>query len=150
MGIFDFFKKPTIIKDDLFGDLRFVGFKDASRNYFKGQVHFSPEDKIIDLMVEGDLPGPTAGQQAFYRKLQETYESYIASIQEAVQEEFKEYSPGTQIHDFKEEFTVTGVTVPRVGNGALLWDISYLTVHNRLEFTAYFTDDKLDTVIFDS
>jgi len=150
MGIFDFFRKPTIIKDELFGELRFVGFKDTSRNYYKGQVRFSPVNETINLIVEGNLPAPTAAQRAFYLNLQKTYFNYIDSIQAAVQEEFKEYSPGTEIRDFNKEFTVTGVTVPRTDQGALLWDISYRTIHNRLEFTAYFTDDALDTVIFDT
>jgi hypothetical protein len=87
MGLFDIFKKPTILKDEFFGALRFMDLKDASKNYFQGKGHFAATGNETEYLIEADKKGPTEEQRQFYRALQANFTQYIESITPLIEDE---------------------------------------------------------------
>ncbi|MEI9807444.1 MAG: hypothetical protein WDO16_05920 [Bacteroidota bacterium] len=59
------FKRPAIIQEDFFGRLRYIDFRDASKNYFEGKGHFSPANNETEYLIEADITGPANEQKDF-------------------------------------------------------------------------------------
>lgn len=128
MGLFNLFKKPTKIQDDFFGLLRFIDSRDSSRTYFEGKGFFSPTQNETELLIQADTQGPTAAQREFYNKLQNNFEQYIQKIKPLIEDEFRNWKEDFEIKDFKKEFTLVCLTIPRLDNKPLIWDMVFTTV----------------------
>jgi hypothetical protein len=129
MGLFDLFKKPQVIKDEFFGTLRFMSFKDSSKDYFEGKGKFKPTGDIIEYFIKGDIIGPTVEQRDFFNKIQDSYDEIIAKVSPIVEDEFKNWKDDFKILDFKKEVRLVAVTIPRIQARPLIWDMSFESIH---------------------
>src|SRR6185436_13080470 len=114
MGLFNLFKKPTLIQDDFFGQLRFMDFKDSSKNYFEGKGLFKPTNNETEYLIQGDLEGPTEAQKEFYIKLQNNFEQYVQKMKPLIEDEFRNWKEDFQINDFNNEFNLVCINIPRL------------------------------------
>jgi hypothetical protein len=130
MGIFDIFKKPTIIEDDIFGRLRFMKMKDPEKGYFEGDGLFKPTGKKIEYLIDGNENGPDQNQKEFYRWIQENYRELVTKILPLVEDEFENWKVGFKITNFDKEFELVGVTIPKQDKTALKWEMSFNTIHD--------------------
>jgi len=80
MGLFNLFKKPFVVQDDFFGQLRFMDFNDPAKNYFEGKGFFSPTNNETEYLIQSDKTGPTTEQKEFYRKIQNEFNLYLTKI----------------------------------------------------------------------
>lgn len=130
MGLFDIFKKTQTIQDDFFGSLRYTTFRDATKNYFEGRGNFEPIGDEIEYFISADLNGPTIDQRDFYKKIEDLYGEIIVKITPLIEEEFKNWKQDFKIKDFKKEFKVVALTVPRLNSLPITWNISFETIHD--------------------
>lgn len=150
MGLFNLFKKPTIVQDDLFGALRFVGFKDSSKNYFEGKGHFKPTDSITQYLIQADKDGPTDKQKQFYIALQSNFTNYIQKIKPLIEDEFRNWKEGFEIKNFNKEFELVCITIPRLDNKPVMWDMAFTTIHDlNHHITIDFIDDNPTSILID-
>ena len=150
MGLFDFFKKPTILQDDFFGALRSVDFKDASKNYFEGKGHFTPTNSDTEYLIEADKNGPTDKQKQFYLDLQADFAKYIQKIKPLIEDEFRNWKEDFVIKDFNKEFELVCITIPRLDNRPITWDMAFTTVHDlNHQVTIDFIDDHPNGILID-
>lgn len=130
MGLFDLFKKPLIVNDDFFGALRFVDFKDPSKDYFEGKGHFTPTSSEIEYLIQADKDGPTDEQQQFYRDLQSNFNQFIDKMKPLIEDEFRNWKDDFVIKDFNKEFELVCITIPRLDVRPLIWDMVFTTIHD--------------------
>lgn len=151
MGLFDFFfRKPVVINDELFGELRFVDTSDAAMNFFEGYAFFKPTNGNIEIHVEGNLPGPDEEQRQFYRSLQQDYDKYIPQIQAAIETEFRHWKENFTIKHFREEFTPVFIEIPRFNEERSIWSISFETTHDKgHQVAVYFHEGEIDEIVID-
>ena len=141
MGLFNIFKKPIIVNDEYIGTLRFVEFKDSTKDYFEGKAHFAPTDSVTEIFVQADRNGPTDEQREFYRDFQSNFRVYIEKIQPLIENEFRNWQENFIIHDFTKEFKLVCITIPRFAKKPLSWDLSFTTSHDKEH---YVTIDFMD------
>jgi hypothetical protein len=150
MGLFNFFKKPTLIQDAFFGELRFVDFKDTSKNYFEGKGYFAPTNNHTEYFINADKEGPTAQQKQFYTDLQSNFSDYIQKITPLIEGEFRNWKEDFVIKDFTKEFELVCITIPRLDLKPLVWDMAFTTVHDAdHHITIDFIDDQPQGVLID-
>ena len=130
MGLFDIFKKPTIVHDEFFGTLRLMDFKDASKNYFEGKGHFAPTGNTTEYLIEAERKGPTEEQRQFYRDLQAKFTQYIECMKPLIEDEFRNWKEDFTMKDFNREFELVGITIPRFDKQPLIWDMAFTTIHD--------------------
>jgi hypothetical protein len=150
MGLFNLFNKPPTIQDDFFGVLTFMSFKDSTKNYFEGKGKFKPTGEVIEYLVGGDLSGPTNEQREFYNKIQDTYDAIMVKITPLIEEEFKNWKEDFRIKDFKKEFKLVALTIPRLPSKPVVWDMSFDALHDEdHQITVGFNDFEPEGISFD-
>lgn len=150
MGLFNLFKKPTILQDDFFGSLRFMDFKDSSKNYFEGRGRFLPTDNETDYLIQADKDGPSENQKQFYRDLQIHFTQYIEKITPLIEDEFRNWKEDFEIQDFRKEFQLVCITIPRLDNRPIIWDMAFTTIHDlNHHVTIDFVGDEPNGIIID-
>jgi hypothetical protein len=131
VGLFNLFKKPLIVQDDFFGQLRFMDSKDSSKDYFEGKGFFSPTNNDTEYLIQSDKTGPTSAQKEFYKKLQSDFDLYVTKIKPLIETEFRNWKDEFQIKDFGKEFSLVCMTIPRLDSSPLIWDMSFTTIHDK-------------------
>jgi hypothetical protein len=131
MGLFNLFKKPIKIQDDIFGELRFIDSKDSSKNYFEGKGFFTPTQNDTEFLIKADIEGPTSTQKEFYNELQNNFEQYIQKIKPLIEDEFRNWKENFEIKDFNKEFSLVCLTIPRIEIKPLIWDMAFTTIHDK-------------------
>jgi hypothetical protein len=150
MGLFNFLKKPAIIQDDFFGSLRYMDFKDTSKNYFEGKGHFTPTNSETEYLIKADIAGPTDEQKNFYHGLQENFMQYVEKIKPLIEDEFRNWKEDFEIKDFSKEFILVCITIPRLDLRPLIWDMAFTTVHDLdHQVTIDFVDNEPSGVLID-
>jgi hypothetical protein len=150
MGLFDLFKKPLTIQHDFFGTLIFMTFKDSTKNYFEGKGKFKPTGDEIEYFVGADLNGPTNDQREFYIKVQDSYDDLISKITPLIEDEFKNWKDDFKVKDFKKEFKLVAVTIPRLNTNVTIWDMSFETIHDdNHQVTVDFKDFEPEGILID-
>ncbi|NOS93682.1 MAG: hypothetical protein HOP30_17325 [Cyclobacteriaceae bacterium] len=134
MGLFDLFKKPPTIQDPFFGTLRWMGFKDASKKYFECSGMFAPTKETIGYIIEADASGPTTAQREFYQFIQANYDVLIEKAIPLIEKEYRQDMEEFKISNFKKEFKVSSLTIPRLENTPLDWDMSFESVGDEKHF----------------
>ena len=130
MGLFNLFKKPVIVQDDFFGSLRFMNFKDSSKNYFEGKGLFVPTNSETQYLIHADIDGPSDNQKVFYRDLQANFTQYVEKIKPLIEYEFRNWKENFTIDDFYKEFNLVCITIPRHDTSPLIWDMAFTTIHD--------------------
>ena len=130
MGLFNLFKKPTIIQDDFFGVLRLMEFKDSSKNYFEGKGHFTPTNSETEYLIHADDTIPTDNQKQFYQDLQINFQQYVEKINPLIEDEFRNWKEEFEIKDFSKEFTLVCIHIPSHNLTPLKWDMAFTTIHD--------------------
>ena len=137
--------EPEILENEFFGRLTFMKMKDPSKSYFEGTGLFKPTGEEIDYLIDADATGPTIEQHDFYTNIQNTYDEIILKVSPVIEKEFKNWKEDFQINDFKKEFKLVGLTIPRQPNPNFSWDMSFDSVHDEEhQFTIDF--DKFEPV----
>ena len=150
MGLFDLFKKPTIVHDDFFGALRFIGFKDSSKNYFEGKGHFASTNVETEYLIQADIDGPTDQQKMFYKDLQSDFTEYIDKMKPLIEDEFRNWKDEFEIKDFNKEFKLVCITIPRLDKTPAIWDMSFTTIHDmNHQVTIDFVGDQPNGILID-
>ena len=57
MGLFKFFNKKPKFIDGTFGELGYTTFKDATKNFYDGEVVF--QEQKIGVVIDSDEQDPT-------------------------------------------------------------------------------------------
>lgn len=149
MGFFNIFKKPAKIYDEFFGTLTFMEIKNnPSNNYFEGKGVFNPTNEQIEYFISADLTGPTDEQKDFYKKVEASFEDLISKSKPLIEEEFRNWKDNFKIKDFKSEFKLVAISIPRLQNHPLIWDMSFEIIdddnhHITINFINFETDGIL-------
>ncbi len=141
MGFLDLFKKPATIQDPFFGTLRCLSFKDASKNYFEGNRMFEPIHETVEFFIKGDVSGPNAAQREFYQHLETIYDELIEKVKPLIEKEIRNDNEEFKIVNFKNEFKITLLTIPRLERTPFYWDGSFESIGDENYF---FTIDFKD------
>ncbi|WP_153797325.1 hypothetical protein [Foetidibacter luteolus] len=150
MGLFGLFKKPVKIQDDFFGELRFMDFNDASKNYFEGRGYFAPTNNETEYLIHANNEGPTEIQRNFYRDLQANFKQYVEKIKPLIEDEFRNWKEDFLITDFYHEFRLVCVVIPRLENKPLIWEMAFDTIHDlNHQVTIEFTGDQPTGILID-
>lgn len=151
MGFFDLFKKKIVIDDEFFGTLRFERIKSLnSEGLFLGKKDFTPLNKQIDIIFDGDGIKVKEEQKEFYQTLEKNYDELSNSIKNSIEEVFKNWDENFSIKDFNSEFTLTNITLPSFLVTPLEWHLSYDSIHDQNHiFTVNFQNWDIEDVIID-
>ena len=81
-------------------------------------------------MIEANLTGPTDEQKAFFKKVEASFDQLTLKSKPLIENEFKNWKEYFEIMNFKDEFKVVGITIPRMETYPLIWDMSFETIHD--------------------
>lgn len=150
MGLFNLFKKPKIVHDDFFGPLRFMDFKDASKNYFEGKGHFMPTNSEVEYLIHADIAGPTGKQKEFYKNLEAEFNAYVQKIKPLIENEFRNWKENFEIKDFTKEFALVCITIPRFDKSPATWEMTFSTIHDlNHQVIVDFVDENPNGILID-
>jgi hypothetical protein len=125
MGIFDLFKKPLILQDELFGPLTYIKAKDPSKSYFMGSGVFAPTNDEIELYIFTYENGPSQAEREFYKTVENSYDSLITMMIPLVEIELKKQGESHKVKNFKDEFKVRELTIPALNKKPFHWEITF-------------------------
>jgi hypothetical protein len=120
------FKKKRIInkvEDDFFGQMMFDDTK------YLVQKTFRPTETNIELEITIDgnqLPGQE--QKTFFVTIENQYEKLIDKMVPIIENEVKNWHPDFEIKDFKSEFFLDWMTIPKQKNGD--WEMGFSSIHD--------------------
>ena len=129
MGLISFFlgKKPTIIEDSFFGRMHLMEHrKDASLSYFECYRHFEPLDGPIEICLYGNI-GPTQKQIAFFKKIENQYNTIEDAVATAITKEMRNWDPDFRIINFRNEFKPSFLVIPHCNEEPMSWEISFFS-----------------------
>jgi hypothetical protein len=151
MGFFNIFKKPNKIQDEFFGELTLMEIKNNPANsYFEGKVFFKPINRQIECSIDADFTGPTDEQRAFFKRVESSFEQLILKSKPLIEEEFNNWIDNLEIKDFKNEFKVVGISIPRMETYPSIWDMSFETIHDANHLiTINFEDFNVSGILID-
>lgn len=150
MGLFNLFKKPIIIQDEFFGRLRYTKFKNPRDGFFEGEGFFASTNNKIGYTIEAEETGPTEGQREFCRKVQNNFEQYVEKIKPLIEDEFRNWKDDFEITDFKTEFALNSLTIPRMYSNPVLWDMCFTSIHDDNHFVIIkFENDEPKGILID-
>jgi hypothetical protein len=124
MGLFDFFKKPAKVQDEVFGEMT------IEKGLINAACLFLPLNAIIECNLESNENGPTDDQRAFYKSIEQNYSQLRAKIVPIMQDTFRNWKEDFEIIDFDKEFTLTYISLPAIDSKPVQWEISYTSVHD--------------------
>ncbi|MEM1120453.1 MAG: hypothetical protein AAGJ18_08370 [Bacteroidota bacterium] len=107
------------IEDDFFGIMLECG------SYYECQKLFRPTEKVIVLHVDNVNGGVSDRQKEFFLNLEENYDQLVSDISPAIEKRVSEWIKGFKIKDFKSEFTLEFITIPKLENDAIKWNIAF-------------------------
>ena len=152
MGFLDFiFGKSVKIKDEFFGEMRFMETKkNPSQNYFECKRNFQPIGKEIEVGIVGDLEGPSQKQKDFFRKIENNYHEYSKGIIPIIEAEVKNWTEEFAIKNFNEEFTPVYLWLPKCESTPIIWEIAFESGHDLDHtFTVTMNDDVAKEILID-
>jgi hypothetical protein len=120
MGLFDFFKKPIVLNDPIFGEIKSNG-----KGSFSCDCLFRPIHKKISCFIEADESGPTEEQRQFYKTIEDRYPELRAKIIPVMIDTFRNAYEDFEIKDFDSEFVLSSISLPQTGTKPFVWDICY-------------------------
>lgn len=139
MGIFDIFKKKPKFVDSLFGELNYTKFRDATKNFYDGDVQF--DSQKIGITIDADENGPTQSQKEFYTKLESNYASIkVDVIIPYLKKELEDWEVENQIIDFDKEFTIDGISLSNVTDNSFHWSLTLYSTKINHYVTIEFID----------
>lgn len=139
MGLFDIFKKKPKFVDELFGELGYTTFSDNLKNFYDGTVTFDSQQ--IGVNLTADENGPTKTQKEFYIKLRDNYTAIKKDIiVPYLKKELEEWAQENQIVDFDKEFTIDGISMPRITDKPVEWSMTLYS----LKISHYVTIEFVD------
>ena len=146
MGLFEIFKKKPKIADDLFGELGYTTFKNSQKNFYDGTATIDGQQ--IGINLDADHAGPTTKQKDFFIKLRDNYSSFKTEVLVPfLKKELTDWIEENQITDFDAEFTIDGISLPRMDQSPIKWSLTlyslkidhYLTI----EFSGMTPEDGI-------
>ena len=124
MGFFNIFKKKPKFTDDLFGELTYVTYKDASLNCYEGTIHF--QGSAISIGLDAGENGPTKAQKEFLKKLDTEYHHIKETIIiPFLKKELEGALKHTGLDDFDNQFEFEGISIERIKDENVKWSITY-------------------------
>jgi len=106
MSFVNWFKKPAPIQDEFWGELRFTEGGKQVKGFFDCLKLFSPTASQVEVLLEGELPGPTLTQRNFYQQLEADFDECVEKIKPLVEDEFRNWKEDFEIKDFTQEFSL--------------------------------------------
>ncbi|MCB2377487.1 hypothetical protein LGH70_07835 [Hymenobacter sp. BT635] len=121
------------MEDDFFGSLLFVECKQPGHSYFEGRRLFRPTGHLLDLAVDGELPGPGAAQYAFYEQVEARYTELVPAVQQLIENEARHWLRPAGIRDFIAEFWPVHISIPTITSEveSMEWELAFETVHDK-------------------
>jgi hypothetical protein len=140
----------VIVPDAVFGPLRYRSSKDPSKGYFTGKGFFPPTCSDTDLLIQADASGPTESQRAFYQNLQTNFDKFANKMKRLIEDEFRNWQPDFEISDFRKEFTLVCISIPRLDAAPVRWELAFNTIHDRNHLvTIDFVGDEPQGILID-
>jgi len=113
------FGKTIIIKDDFFGDMTDAG------DYYECRRVFKPTGKIVEIGLEKKNTNSNEKQIIFFTWLENNYDLLIEKISPSIEKEVAEWIPNYQIRNFKKEFILEYLYIPKCDDEIFEWEISF-------------------------
>lgn len=135
MGLFDFFKKPVKIQDEVFGELTIdKGFVSGCDCFFK------PLDKNIECLIDAGENGPNEEQRNFYKSIEQNYPLLRQKIVPIMLDTFQNWKEDFEIKDFDSEFSLSSISLPKIDATPVVWQVCYSSIHDDHDFTIKVVD----------
>jgi len=147
MGLFNLFKKPEKIQDEIFGEIRL--FKSKKNSGCEAESFFKPCNKVIGVIIDCDENPPTEKQKEFYISIQYNYEQIKNASIPILNKELIDWYKGQTIQNFDEEFELESIQIPIINATPINWSITYVVKKINHWATIDFSDFKPVNVLID-
>lgn len=132
----------------VFGTMRFIPVGD-DEGYWEAEGRV--EGAVIDVLIEAGKEGPTEAHVEFFLSQTASLDELFAQAAPVLVPDFEMWMNGPFPENWREAFRFIGLTVPKNGDPANPWDISYDCIPDKSGhiFTAYHKDGKWAFVTID-
>lgn len=139
MGLLNLFKKKQKYKDDFFGELEYIAYKDKTKNFYSGRVDFY-SDKI-GVTIDADENGPSDVQRDFFIQFRDNYTLIWKNIIDPfLKKELEDWLSDNPIKNFEGEFLMDGISIPSITGDPIDWELTYYCKPIKHWVTIYFID----------
>ena len=108
--------QPIRRVDPQFGAMRYV----RDGGFWEARVPFDPVASSVDLILSGDLSGPTDQQREFFRAIEQRYLSLVPEVERTL-DSYREDAPRDA------RFVLAGIDLPQVVDATTPWELLYNT-----------------------
>ena len=109
-----------------------------------------PTNSETEFLIDADKNGPTDKQKQFYLDLQADFHSYIKKIEPLIEIEFRNWQDDFVITEFNKEFELVCITIPRLDNRPIKWDMAFTTIHDlNHQIIIDFLDEQPISILID-
>lgn len=113
------FGKTIIMQNDFFGEMADAGGSYECRRIFK------PTGKVVEIGLEKKETTPDEKQVNFFIWLEDNYELVIQKVSPTLKKEIIKFLPKYHIKNFKEEFILEYLYIPKCDTEVFDWRISF-------------------------
>jgi len=113
------FGKPLLVQSPFFGEMI------DAESYFECEKYFKPIAREVEIGLEKTLAGGEDRQVDFFNWLENNYDAVIEKISQPIEEKIIEWIPDYRIKDFKKEFKLEYLFIPKCDSAIFDWQISF-------------------------
>lgn len=113
------FGKIILVQDSFFGEMADVG------SYYECRKSFKPTGKIVEIGLEKKDLKPDEKQINFFKWIEDNYDFIIQKIGPSIEAKVAEWIPNYQIQNFKKEFILEYLYIPKCDKEIFDWQISF-------------------------
>lgn len=131
-----------------FGKTTYVGSKDASTSYWEAELQ-TPEGRPLSVTFHGTPDGPAAGEVSFCQSTLSDLDALFERCRGSFEKEYARWAKGPLPSRWQGTFVLDGISLPRNGDPAAVWQVCYFAEPAGHYFTAEFEKGSVQRVVVD-
>lgn len=113
------FGKIIKVQNDFFGEMTDAG------DYYECRKVFKPTGKVIEIGLEKKGQEPDKKQKMFFTWIEDNYDLLIKKVSPTIEEQIRKWIPNYRIQDFRKEFMLEYLYIPKCDEEIFDWQISF-------------------------
>lgn len=113
------FGEIVVVQNDFFGDMIDAG------DYYECRRIFEPTGKVVEIGLEKNEKESVENQMNFFKWIECNYELIIQKVSPVIEERVAGWITNYQIQNFKKEFILEYLYIPKCDEKIFDWQISF-------------------------
>jgi len=140
---FVFGKPPLEMEHDFFGKIFFMGGDiSVANDYWESELKIEGAKEPLTVLINAPKKGPSEDQAAFYKNVISDLDALFNKCWPIFEPDFSPWTNKEFSGDWKEDFELMSIEIPKDGNENNEWSVSYYVDAANHYFTARFENGE--------